>query len=65
MEKFYLARLRKLSGSPAAHLINYSALPDKLFHPRHQPIIFYVNVLLYIPYDIMYYISTVYTVILL
>ena len=31
----------KLSGSPVAHLINSSALPDKLFHPRHQPIILY------------------------
>ena len=40
MEKVYLARLRKL---PAAHLIDSSALPDKLFHPRHQPIITYVR----------------------
>ena len=26
-----------------AHLINSSALPDKLFHPRHQPIILYIS----------------------
>ena len=44
MENVYLARLWKLSGSPAAHPINSSALPDKLFNPRHQPIIFYVFV---------------------
>ena len=25
-----------------SHLINSSALPDKLFHPRHQPIILYI-----------------------
>ena len=42
MEKVYLARLQKLSGLPAAHLINSSALPDKLFHPQHQPIILYI-----------------------
>ena len=41
MEKVYLAWLQKLSGLPEAHLINSSALPDKLFHPRHQPIILY------------------------
>ena len=41
MEKVYLARLRKLSG--AAHLIHSSALPDKLFHPRHQPNIPYLS----------------------
>ena len=43
MENVYLARLRKfLQGS--------SALPDKLFHPRHQPIIllcFYFTVTAY------------------
>ena len=26
-----------------AHVINSSVLPDKLFHPRHQPIILYLN----------------------
>ena len=44
MEKVYLARLQKLSGLPAAHLINSSALPDKLFHPRNQPIILYTSI---------------------
>ena len=40
MEKklVYLAGLRELSGSRAAHLINSSALPD----PRHKPIIHYI-----------------------
>ena len=43
MEKVYLTWLRKfISGFPAAHLINSSALPDKLFHPWHQPIILYL-----------------------
>ena len=36
-----MTRLRKLSGLPAAHLINSSALPDNFFHPRRLPIIFY------------------------
>ena len=35
--------VRKLSGLTAAHLINSSALPDKLLHPRQQPIILYVR----------------------
>ena len=47
MEKVYLAWLWKLSGSPAAHLINSSALPDKIFHPRHQPIIPYLHLNIY------------------
>ena len=42
-KKVYLARQRKLSGLPAAHLINSSALPDKHFHPRYQPIILYLH----------------------
>ena len=42
MEKAYQARLLKLSGTPVAHLINSSALPHKLFHPRHQPIVHYL-----------------------
>ena len=43
MENVYLPWLRKLSGSPVAHLINSSDLPGKLFHPRHQPIILYLH----------------------
>ena len=31
------------SGWSKAHLINSSALPDKLFHPWHQPIIHYLS----------------------
>ena len=50
MEKVYLAWLRKLSGSSVAHLINSSALLDKLFHPWHQPIILYVKVGLQVVY---------------
>ena len=46
MEKVYLAWLWKLSGSPATHLINFSALLDKLFHPRHR---LYISVFLDMP----------------
>ena len=42
MENIYLARLWKLSGLSEAHVINSSALPDKLFHLQHQPIILYI-----------------------
>ena len=42
MEKVYLARLWKLSGSSASRLINPSSLPEH-FHPQHKPIIHYIS----------------------
>ena len=42
IEKVYLARRSNLSGEPKANPINYGAEPDKLFNPRHQPIILFI-----------------------